>query len=122
METVMRKYLILLTIIGCIKPTEPAIVHPPPIDIPNDIGAPIASFTISCADKVCLFDAQESKVTELPIKAFGWSFGDASVRVMPSDIPSVQHTYKESGIYTVMLTVWDTKDRGGRLYQQVEIE
>jgi PKD repeat protein len=120
---VIKRYLVVIIILsGCIHPTEPTEVHPPLLQIPNDVGAPIANFTITCENRICLFDAIDSKQTDLPIKAYGWSFGDASVRVMPSDIPSVQHTYKEKGSYEVMLTVWDSKDRGGRIYRRVIIE
>jgi hypothetical protein len=119
----MKKYIIIAVVaLGCIKPTEPLKVHPPLQQIPSDEGAPIPSFTISCDGRICLFDAQDTKPNNLPIKAYGWSFGDASLRVMPGDIPSVQHTYKENGSYEVMLTVWDTQDKGGRLYKRFIVE
>jgi PKD repeat protein len=61
-------------------------------------------------------------IGELPIKAYGWSFGDASIIIMPASIPSVQHTYKEKGIYNVALMVADTQDRNGRLYKTIEVK
>jgi PKD repeat protein len=119
----MKKHLMiaLVATMGCIKPTEPVEVHAPPMQIPSDVDAPTPDFTISCdEDKVCLFDAINSKQTLLPIDSYGWSFGDASVYITKET--AIQHTYKEKGIYTVMLTVWDTQQRGGRLYKQFEIK
>lgn len=117
----MKKYLILLSLIACIQPTEPIKTFPPLPILPSDNNAPIADFTVTCDElRVCLFDAVNSKVTDLPIKAYGWSFGDASVYI--TNIPSVQHTYKERGIYNISLMVADTKDRNGRLYKTVEVK
>jgi hypothetical protein len=115
--------LALLSLASCISPTEPEEikVFPPPQEMQSDSDSPMASFTVICGvDRVCVLDASSSHMTELPIAWYGWSFGDGSVLV--TDKAAVAHEYKQKGIYTAMLTVWDTKNRGGRLYKQFEVK
>jgi hypothetical protein len=119
----MKKLILLSLLVACSNPVDiVAHSHGAPLLQPSDKDSPVAQFTIDCEGVICLFDAIDSKPTKLPIKAYGWEFGDASIRVMPGDIPSVQHTYLEKGKYTVGLVVWDALDRGGRIYKEIEIK
>ncbi|MGB0652354.1 MAG: PKD domain-containing protein [Thermoplasmatota archaeon] len=65
--------------------------------------APTASFTESCTDLACSFDASGSSDPDGSISSYSWDFGDGATGsgVSPS------HTYGGSGTYSVSLTVTD---------------
>ena len=65
--------------------------------------APVASFTQSCTDLVCTFDASASSDPDGTIASYSWKFGDNST----GDGQVVQHTYTGTGSYPVELTVTD---------------
>ncbi|MGD8357039.1 MAG: Ig-like domain-containing protein [Lysobacterales bacterium] len=64
---------------------------------------PIASFSLSCIDAACQFDASASDDPDGTIASYGWTFGDGATGsgVNPS------HSYASTGNYTVTLTVTD---------------
>lgn len=64
---------------------------------------PVASFTYSCTDLDCNFDASGSSDPDGSIVSYEWDFGDGNSGsgAMPG------HTYASDGAYTVTLTVTD---------------
>ena len=80
-------------------PTTP----PPP---PPSNEDPAASFTVSCTDLVCAFDASASNDPDGTIVSYRWDFGDNST----GSGKTTSHTYASSGNRTVTLTVTDDDD------------
>lgn len=76
---------------------------------PVDIFGPIASFTTSkpgtCADSVFTFTDQSTSDGTFPIKNWVWDYGDGTVQTLTS--PPFQHTYIDSGMFSVKLRVVD---------------
>jgi len=68
----------------------------------NDV--PVASFTYTCSDLMCDFDATPSSDIDGTIVSYDWDFGDGSTG------PGItrNHTYDAAGTYTVTLTVTDS--------------
>ena len=66
-------------------------------------NAPTASFTESCTELACSFDASESS-DDNGISSYSWNFGDGN---SASGI-TANHSYAADGTYTVTLTVTDT--------------
>ncbi|MBM9458564.1 PKD domain-containing protein [Nocardioides sp. zg-536] len=71
------------------------VTHPP-----ND--PPVASFTTSCVDNVCTFDARGSTDENATTLTYSWSFGNGS-----GSGPVPTRTYTTAGTYTVTLTARD---------------
>jgi PKD repeat protein len=65
--------------------------------------APQASFTVSCAELTCSFDASASTDDDGSISSYAWSFGDGGT----GSGRQVTHSFDESGSYPVTLTVTD---------------
>jgi hypothetical protein len=74
-------------------------------------AAPIASWTASCAQLVCTFNATGSRDPDGSIASYAWSFGDGASGT--GSVP--QHRYPTSGTYTATLTVTD--NRGAKSQQ-----
>lgn len=70
----------------------------PPPNIP-----PTASFTYSCIELACDFDASGSTDSDGTIEGYLWDFGDGN----GSSGVTVTHTYSAAGTYSVALTVTD---------------
>jgi PKD repeat protein len=66
-------------------------------------GLPTASFTYSCTDRACDFDASASYDPDGSIVSYAWDFGDGAT----STGQNPSHTYAADGTYTVSLTVTD---------------
>ena len=64
---------------------------------------PSASFTSSCSNLTCAFDASGSTDPDGTIASYAWGFGDGTSGTGPA--PS--HTYAAAGSYNVTLTVTD---------------
>jgi PKD repeat protein len=67
--------------------------------------APVASWTASCAQLVCAFDATGSRDPDGSIASYAWSFGDGTTGTGSTP----QHRYSTSGTYPVTLTVTDNR-------------
>jgi subtilisin len=79
-----------------------------PVLVPGSGGgttnqSPTATFTWSCSDLSCDFNASGSSDLDGWIVSYGWNFGDGATGsdVLPS------HAYSSAGTYTVTLTVTD---------------
>jgi PKD repeat protein len=71
---------------------------------PTPNQPPTASFTKSCTDLACSFNASASTDGDGTVASYAWSWGDATADgtgVTPN------HTYAAAGTYTVRLTVTD---------------
>jgi PKD repeat protein len=64
---------------------------------------PTAGFTAACSGLSCRFDAAGSADTDGTITTYRWDFGDGS----SGTGVTAQHSYTQSGSYTVTLTVTD---------------
>ena len=76
----------------------------PPIVDPEEIP-PVASFTVSCPQLTCSFDASASDDEDGTITNYAWNFGDGGTANGAS--PTTSHTYATPGTRTVTLTVTD---------------
>lgn len=84
----------------------------PPANVP-----PTASFTSSCTNLTCTFNAAGSSDSDGTIGSYAWTFGDGTTGsgVTPSK------TYAAGGSYTVALTVTDDDNATGATSQQVTV-
>jgi PKD repeat protein len=84
-------------------------VQPVPRDVnvtvsaPPGNVAPVASFTVSCAQNVCSFDGRGSTDENAPTLTYAWSFGNG--RTGSGPVPT--QTYTTANTFTVTLTVRD---------------
>lgn len=83
---------------------------PPPPNQP-----PTASFTSSCVNLTCTFDASESDDADGTIVSYAWTFGDATSG--SGETPS--HVYAAPGGRTVTLTVTDDDGDSATVSAQV---
>ena len=74
--------------------TNNVSVTAPPVNV-----APTASFTSSCSDLACSFNASGSSDSDGSISSYSWSFGGSGV--------TASNTYASAGTYAVTLTVTD---------------
>ncbi len=72
---------------------------------------PTASFTHTCTNLACSFDASGSSDSDGTISSYAWSFGDGQT----AGGVTASHTYAGGGSYTVTLTV---SDNGGASDQE----
>ncbi|WP_436698934.1 PKD domain-containing protein [Nocardioides sp. BYT-33-1] len=85
------------------------VVHPPN-------NPPVASFTVSCTNNVCGFDARGSTDENATTLTYSWSFGNGS-----GSGPVPTRTYTAAGTYTVVLTARDEWGVTGTATQTVTI-
>ena len=64
---------------------------------------PVASFTYTCTDLSCDFDASGSSDSDGTIVSYDWDFGDGT----SGSGVMTNHTFASAGTYTVILTVTD---------------
>ena len=68
---------------------------------------PTASYSQTCTDLACDFDASASKDSDGSIVKYDWDFGDTKTE--STTVPTVHHDFTGSGSYQVKLTVTDDK-------------
>jgi large repetitive protein len=73
------------------------VTHPP------GNQPPVASFTVSCQQNVCTYDARGSTDENAPTLSYSWNFGNNTTGTGP--LPT--RTYTAAGTYTVTLTARD---------------
>jgi len=78
--------------------------------IPGPV-APTASFTVSCTQLTCAFNAAASDDEDGTITDYAWNFGDGGTANGAS--PTTSHTYGSAGTPTVTLTVTDNDQLTG---------
>ena len=74
--------------------------------------APTASFTMDVDGSTVFFDGLASSSPVGSIATYAWNFGDGTAETSSS--PTVSHTYKKAGKYTVCLTVTNTEGTSTR--------
>jgi hypothetical protein len=95
---------------------DPTVPDGGPTD-PDPTG-PTASFTASCSELTCNFDASGSTAGDSPIANYAWSFGDGST----GSGVTTSRTYASSGTYTVGLTVTDGAGLSDSQSQSVSVQ
>lgn len=78
---------------------------------------PTASFTFSCTDLSCNFDAAGSDDSDGSITTYEWNFGDGST----GSGSTASHTYAAGGTFTVTLTVTDDDNASDSQSQSVDV-
>ncbi|MDX1755693.1 MAG: S8 family serine peptidase [Marinobacter sp.] len=79
--------------------------------------APTASFTYSCNELACGFDAGGSNDSDGTLTRYDWDFGDGT---LASGV-NASHTYATDGTYTVTLTVTDDDSSTDTDVQEVTV-
>lgn len=87
------------------------------VTVDNVNDPPKASFTYSCTELACDFDASGSSDPDGTIQRYAWDFGDGATATGVT----VSHTYAASGTYTVTLTVTDDDGAAGSESRQVTV-
>jgi PKD repeat protein len=80
-------------------------------------AAPTASFTVSCIDLTCDFDATASADSGGSIVSYAWDLGDGAT----ADTPTVTHTYGAADTYTVTVTVTDDAGASASTTREVTV-
>jgi PKD repeat protein len=83
--------------------------------LPND--PPTASFTYSCTELSCSFNASASSDSDGSITGYSWNFGDGS----SGSGVTTSHTYGAGQTYTVQLTVTDNDGATDSAVQNVTV-
>jgi len=76
-----------------------------------------ASFTTTCTNLSCVFDASGSSDSDGDIVGYAWDFGDGN----GGSGPNTGHTYGVAGTYNVLLTVTDDDDATGSENQSLTV-
>ena len=87
------------------------------VSAPAGNAAPVAGFTVACAENDCAFDGRGSSDENAPTLTYAWSFGNG--RSGSGPVPS--HTYTAAGAFTVTLTVRDEYGLTGTVTRTVTI-
>jgi len=73
------------------------------VSVPPGNNPPVPSFTISCAENVCTFDARGSTDENAQTLTYSWNFGNGTTAAGPL----LTRTYTAANTYTVTLTAMD---------------
>lgn len=84
----------------------------------GDVTPPEASFSYSCDDLACEFDASGSSSPNGSINDFDWDFGDGSTDAGST----VDHSFSSDGSYTVTLTIEDSSGETASSSRQVAVD
>jgi PKD repeat protein len=79
--------------------------------------APAASFTFSCSDLTCAFDASASSDSDGTIVDYSWSFADGTT----GSGVTTSHAYASAGTYNVTLTVSDNSGASGAVTKSITV-
>jgi PKD repeat protein len=82
--------------------TDPVIQRNVTVTGPTNNLPPIASFTVSCVENVCSFDARSSTDENAPTLIYTWNFGNGT-----GSGPVPTRTYATPGTFNVTLTARD---------------
>jgi PKD repeat protein len=78
---------------------------------------PVATFTASCTDLQCTFDASDSSDTDGTIVSYVWTFGDGN----NGDGVTVTHGFSGEGSYPVTLNVTDNQGASSQFTTSVTV-
>jgi PKD repeat protein len=81
---------------------------------------PVASFTSSCSNLSCSFDASGSTDSSGTITTYAWTFGDGNTSPASAS-PAASNVYATGGTYPVTLTVTDTNNLTGTATKSVTV-
>jgi PKD repeat protein len=87
------------------------------VTVDNINDPPAATFSYSCTDLTCTFDASGSYDSDGSIASYDWGFGDGSTGVGVNST----HAYATPGDYTVTLIVTDNDNATGTVAQTVTV-
>lgn len=79
--------------------------------------APLPTFTTTCTDRTCDFDASASYDPDGSIVSYSWSFGDGNM----GSGATTSHTFAAAGSYSVILTITDNGAATGTDTQRVTV-
>lgn len=79
--------------------------------------APNASYTFSCTDLSCDFDASASSDSDGTVDSYSWNFGDGN----SATGVNASHTFSAGGTFSVVLTVTDNEGASDTSTQSVAV-
>ena len=80
---------------------------------------PTASFSFSCTDRTCSFDASAS-TDDVAVNAYQWAFGDGTTTETSNS--QIVHTFPPGATYEVVLTVVDSDQATASAMQTVQVD
>jgi len=83
----------------------------------TELIKPNIIFTASCTEKVCQFDAGETTDLDSETLTYSWDFGDST----NSDSITPEHSYENTGGYSVTLTVTDEHNQTSVMTKHVTV-
>ena len=80
-------------------------------------STPVAAFSSDCTSLACSFDSSATTVDGATITQREWNFGDGNT----GEGTSPEHTYAQSGTFTVTLTVTSSKGKKATVTHDVQV-